>query len=177
MDIIYRLVPIVPILNSSYSCSPFIFFFLFPTFSFINAYMYVYNVSVLQNMLWYLKISFTSHLKTDESEINIRLLACFSICYVPLLQYVWCQLLNKYCLNKLISQGCYLVKIDLSSAYRSVPTHPTNYQATGLKWQFANASSPTYMYDTKLLFGSAKIPHIFQRLSSAVCRILKNAYN
>lgn len=33
------------------------------------------------------------------------------------------------------------------------------------------------MYDTKLPFGAAKRPHIFQRLSSTVCRILKNAYN
>ena len=78
--------------------------------------------------------------------------------------------------SKLISQGCYLAKIDLSSAYRSFPIHPSNYQATGLKWQFANTSSPTYMYDTKLPFGAAKSPQIFQRLSSAVFRILKKMY-
>lgn len=54
--------------------------------------------------------------------------------------------------SKLISQECYLAKIDLSSAYRSVPSHPSNYQATGLKWQFATATSPTYMYDTKLRY-------------------------
>lgn len=38
--------------------------------------------------------------------------------------------------------------------------------------------SPTYMdmYDTKLPFGAAKSPKIFQRSSSAVCRILKKKY-
>lgn len=47
---------------------------------------------------------------------------------------------------------------------------------TGLKWQFVNATSPTYLYDTKLPFGAAKSPQIFQRLSSAVCRILQKEY-
>lgn len=79
--------------------------------------------------------------------------------------------------SKLISQGCFLAKIDLSSAYRSVPIHSSIYQATGLKWQFPTATSPTYVYDTKLPFGAAKSQKIFQRLNSAVCRILQNAYN
>ena len=32
------------------------------------------------------------------------------------------------------------------------------------------------MYDTELPFGAAKSPHIFQRLSSAVCRIFYHLY-
>ena len=46
-------------------------------------------------------------------------------------------------------------------------------KANGFEWQFANTSSPTYMYDTGLPFGAAKSPQIFQRLSSAICRIFK----
>jgi hypothetical protein len=87
-----------------------------------------------------------------------------------------CSYMDLRVVSELISEGCYLAKIDLQSAYRSVPIHPSNYQATGLKWQFKNAMSPTYMYDTKLPFGASKSPQIFQRLSSAVCRILKKVY-
>lgn len=87
-----------------------------------------------------------------------------------------CSYMDLRVVSKLISEGCYLAKIDLQSAYRSVPIHPSNYWATGLKWQFVNATSPTYLYDTKLPFGAAKSPQIFQRLSSAVCRILKKVY-
>ena len=32
-----------------------------------------------------------------------------------------------------IKQGAFMAKIDLKSAYRHVPLHPSNYQATGLK--------------------------------------------
>ena len=87
------------------------------------------------------------------------------------------QIMDLRVLSKLIYQGCYLAKIDLGTAYRCIPIHPSYYQATGLKRQFANTSSPPYLFDTKLPFGAAKNPQIFQRLSSVVCRILKKMYD
>ena len=87
------------------------------------------------------------------------------------------QIMDLRVLSKLIYQGCYLAKIDLGTAYRCIPIHPSYYQATGLKRQFANTSSPPYLYDTKLPFGAAKSPQIFQRLNSVVCRTLKNMYD
>ena len=71
----------------------------------------------------------------------------------------------------------YLAKIDLSAAYRSVNIHPSDYLYTGIKWIFEGDSEPTYMYDAKLPFGASKSPQIFQRLSSAVCRIFFHMYN
>ena len=38
---------------------------------------------------------------------------------------------------KLVSKGCYIAKIDLCHAYRSVPVHSSNYHALGLKWCFS----------------------------------------
>lgn len=38
---------------------------------------------------------------------------------------------------KLLQQGCFMAKIDLRHAYRSVSIRPDNYQFTGLKWQFS----------------------------------------
>ena len=78
---------------------------------------------------------------------------------------------------KHVNQGCYMAKVDLSSAYRSVSIHPSNYAGTGLQWTFTGDDEPTYMFDSRLPFGVSKSPQIFQRLSSAVCRILKQKYN
>ena len=56
--------------------------------------------------------------------------------------------------NKLINPGAILAKVDLKSAYRHVPLHPSNYMATGLKWTFTGSTQTTYLFDTKLPFGA-----------------------
>lgn len=56
-----------------------------------------------------------------------------------------------------IKPNAYLAKIDLKSAYRHVPIHPSNYCATGLAWQFEGDKYFTYLYDNKLPFGASKI--------------------
>ena len=78
---------------------------------------------------------------------------------------------------RLINSGYFLAKVDLKSAYRSVPIHPSNYQFTGLKWQFTGDKFPRYMVDTRLMFGSRLAPSVFHRLSQAVRRIMFRKYN
>ena len=73
---------------------------------------------------------------------------------------------------KLVQKGYFMAKVDLKSAYRSVPIHPSNYQAMGLKWKFQNSNSYTYLYDTRLPFGSKKAPGIFHRLTQSVKRMM-----
>ena len=72
----------------------------------------------------------------------------------------------------LSSPGCYYVKIDLKSAYRSVNIHPDNYNLTGLKWVFEGDDHPTYFIDKRLPFGARKSPAIFHRLTQAVRRMM-----
>ena len=72
----------------------------------------------------------------------------------------------------LAKQGYYLAKVDLKSAYRSVPIHKECYPMTGLKWHFAGDLEPTYMFDTRLPFGSRLGPGVFSRLSQAVKRMM-----
>jgi hypothetical protein len=48
---------------------------------------------------------------------------------------------------KLIKPHSYLAKVDLQSAYRSVPIHPNCFNLMGLQWTFEGDSEPTYMYD------------------------------
>ena len=73
---------------------------------------------------------------------------------------------------KLITKDCYMAKIDLRHAYRSVPIHPANYAAMGLKWHFTGATSFTYLVDTRLPFGGKSAPGIFHRLTQAVKRMM-----
>lgn len=72
----------------------------------------------------------------------------------------------------LITPNAYLAKLDLKSAYRHVPIHPSNYTATGLAWHFSGDDAPTYLYDCKLPFGAAKSPEIFHRLTQAITRMM-----
>ena len=73
----------------------------------------------------------------------------------------------------LIGKDYYLGKIDLSNAYRVVKVHPSNWQATGLKWTFKGDSNPTYMVDTRLPFGARRSPEVFNELTQAVRRIIQ----
>ena len=86
--------------------------------------------------------------------------------------------LEKFCYQsvqdavKLITPGCYMSKIDLSAAYRSVKISATDYEVSGLSWDF-EPDKTSYIYDTRLMFGARLAPGIFTELSQAVCRIYK----
>ena len=60
------------------------------------------------------------------------------------------------------------LKIDLKAAYRSVPVHESTFQALGRKWKFKGDSNYTYMYDTRLPFGSKLAPSFFDTRSQSV---------
>ena len=60
----------------------------------------------------------------------------------------------------------FLAKLDLQSAYRSIPIHPDDYALTGLRWKFGDDVTFSYFYDAKLPFG------VFQRLTDSLVRIM-----
>ena len=66
----------------------------------------------------------------------------------------------------------WMAKVDLSSAYRSVPIHPSCFPYTGLHWTFEGSTTPTYFFDTRLPFGGTECPEKFQRLASSITRML-----
>ena len=70
----------------------------------------------------------------------------------------------------LVTEDCFIVKVDLQSAYRSVKISDHSKQITGLKWQFGNRT--VYLWDIRLCFGSKLSPGIFHRLTQAVRRML-----
>ena len=65
-----------------------------------------------------------------------------------------------------------MAKVDLRHAYLSVKIHPSNYVATGLKWNFNNPNKYTYLFDTKLSYGGRRAPGIFHRPTQAVKRFM-----
>lgn len=73
---------------------------------------------------------------------------------------------------KLLGPNYYMGKIDLKHAYRSVPIHRSNYEATGLKWRFTSDEHDTFFYDKRLPFGAKSSPEIFHRLTQAVRRMM-----
>ena len=78
----------------------------------------------------------------------------------------------RYDAIKLIKPGYYWAKVDLRHAYHSVNIHPSNYAATGLKWNFNNSNKYTYLFDTNLSYGGRRAPGIFHRLTQAVKRFM-----
>lgn len=72
----------------------------------------------------------------------------------------------------LVTPGCFLAKLDLANAYRSVGIHSSNFKATGLKWRFSKDKHYTYMIDERLPFGAARSPHIFNSITQAVRAIM-----
>lgn len=83
----------------------------------------------------------------------------------------------------LLQKGHYMCKLDLTSAYRSVRIHASNFPYTGLKWNFSHDSSrtrashgaserPQYLIDTCLPFGARRSPYIFHQLGQAVRRMM-----
>ena len=45
--------------------------------------------------------------------------------------------------------------------------------AAGLEWTFSGNDTPTYLVDTRLMFGASKSPEIFSRVPRAVVRMME----
>ena len=53
-------------------------------------------------------------------------------------------------------------KLDIKSAFRNVPVHPSDWELLGMKWE------GLYFFDTVLPFGLRSAPFLFDEFSSAV---------
>lgn len=72
-----------------------------------------------------------------------------------------------------ISKGDWLAKLDLASAYCSVRIHQEDFEVTGLSWTFTGREVPSYLFDTRLMFGARLAPGIFNELSQAVVAMMR----
>ena len=77
----------------------------------------------------------------------------------------------------LAKPGYCSMKVDLESAYHSVPIDPGRCKTTGLAWQFDRDCSETFVFDAHLPFGSKCRPSQLNRISQAIKRmIIRNVY-
>ncbi len=72
-----------------------------------------------------------------------------------------------------IKPGNYMCKIDLSSAFRHVALHPSQYDLTGLQWKFTGNKHSTFMYDACLPFGASESVGCFARITDSIVRMMK----
>ena len=70
----------------------------------------------------------------------------------------------------LITPKSYMAIVDIKSAYRAVAIHPSSYDASGLIWNIDGV--PTYIVDTRMMFGARPAPSVFHRISQAIKRIM-----
>ena len=67
-----------------------------------------------------------------------------------------------------IGQGCFMSKLDIKSAFRNIPVHPSDWELLGMKW------NGLYFFDTVLPFGLRSAPYLFDQFSCMIEWIIKN---
>lgn len=72
---------------------------------------------------------------------------------------------------KSLGKASWLIKTDITDAFKLMPLHPSLWPYHGIKWNDA------YYFFTKLVFGGRSSPTIFDNLSVAICWIAKNNYD
>ena len=68
-------------------------------------------------------------------------------------------------------KGAWLIKTDITDAFKIIPIHPSLRQYHGIKWD------GQFYFFKRLVFGSRSSPKIFDTLSQAVCWIAQHKYN
>ena len=67
-----------------------------------------------------------------------------------------------------IGQGCFMSKLDIKSAFRNIPVHPSDWELLGMKW------NGPYFFDTVLAFGLRSATYLFDQFSCMIEWIIKN---
>ena len=82
------------------------------------------------------------------------------------LHYITIDTANSIIQN--IGQGCFTSKLDIKSAFRNIPVHPSDWELLGMKW------NSLYFLDTVLPFGLQSAPYLFDQFSCMIEWIIKN---
>ena len=69
-----------------------------------------------------------------------------------------------------LTPHCYMAKVDIKAAFRSISSHPSSYRATGIQWSIEGQE--IVLVDTMLPFGARPSPSIFHRISQFVKRVM-----
>ena len=64
-------------------------------------------------------------------------------------------------------KGIFMSKLDIKSAFRNIPVHPSDWELLGMKW------NGLYYFDTVLPFGLRSAPFLFDQFSCMIEWIIK----
>ena len=70
----------------------------------------------------------------------------------------------------LIYPGCYMASVDISSAYRSVSIHPSQWKYQGVRWIMSG--SEELLFDVRICFGVRTAPFLFTQISNFITRCM-----
>ena len=70
-----------------------------------------------------------------------------------------------------LGPGCFMSKLDIKSAFRNVPIHPSDWELLGMKWE------GLYFFDMVLPFSLRSAHLLFDEFSSAVEWIIQTTLN
>ena len=71
-------------------------------------------------------------------------------------------------------RGCYMATVDISSAYRSISIHPSQWTYQGVRWNIQGL--PTLLFDTRVCFGVKNPPYLFTQVSNCVTRCMNRRW-
>lgn len=74
-------------------------------------------------------------------------------------------------LIKDLGENAWLMKTDITDAFKLLPIKPVFWPYHGIKWE------GKYFFFTRLVFGSRSSPKLFDNLSRAICWIAQNKYH
>jgi hypothetical protein len=72
----------------------------------------------------------------------------------------------------LMRPHCYMAKVDIKGAFRTVSVRPDQQDVLSFNWPTAGSTRPRYIGDTRLPFGWTGSPEAFCRLTAAVRSML-----
>lgn len=105
----------------------------------------------------------------DEPGGKVRTIRDYSINNIPNFKSIntatWNNKFTMMCVDdafRLMTPGCFMAKVDISKAFRSVPLHKSHWELLAFLWD------GHYYADTRLPFGLSNAPEIFCRLTSLV---------
>ena len=75
----------------------------------------------------------------------------------------------------LMTPHCYMAKVDIKSAFRTVSVRPDQQDVLSIDWSSSDPHRSRYLRDTRLPFGWAGSPEAFCRLTAAVRSMLAAA--
>ena len=73
----------------------------------------------------------------------------------------------------LMTEGCFLARVDIEEYYRHIPVDPADWDLTAFRWLFPGEELPTELWEPFLPFGLRQAPEVAHRVTTAILAIMR----